>query len=56
MITTHLVDPGVVRSLASPADAVVLPSPVTLFGEGKTEQGSGGSAPGSNQPSGFVLP
>jgi pilus assembly protein CpaC len=54
LITTHLVDPGVARSLASPADAVVLPSPVSLFGEGKTELGGG--SPNSNQPSGFVLP
>jgi len=28
LITTHLVDPGVARNLASPADAVVLPSPI----------------------------
>jgi pilus assembly protein CpaC len=60
LITTHLVEPGVVRSLVTPADAVVLPNPVTLFGNGKTEGGSGanagGAAAGSAPANGYVLP
>jgi pilus assembly protein CpaC len=58
LITTHLVDPSIARNIASPTDAVVLPSPVTLFGEGKPEQPVGGPNPNPSQgPSnGYVLP
>jgi len=56
MITTHLVDPSVARSIASPTDAVVLPSPGALFGEGKTEQGANGGAAMQGSTNGFVLP
>ncbi len=56
MITTHLVDPGVARSIASPTDAVVLPSPGALFGEGKTEQGANAGAATQGSTNGFVLP
>jgi len=58
LITTHLVDPSIVRNLASPADAVVLPSPVSLFGEGKTEQSAGGPNvnPSQGPSNGYVLP
>jgi pilus assembly protein CpaC len=52
LITTHLVDPGVARNLASPADAVVLPSPASLFGQGKTEEKPGAGSTSS----GYVLP
>jgi pilus assembly protein CpaC len=59
LITTHLVDPSVARSLATPADAVVLPSPVNLFGNGQVEGGNGANtgarAPGS-PANGYVLP
>ena len=53
LITTRLVDPGVARSLASPADAVVLPSPLSLFGKGNLEESTGA---GANNSSGYVLP
>jgi pilus assembly protein CpaC len=56
MITTHLVDPSVARSIASPTDAVILPSPGALFGEGKTEQGASGGAATQGSTNGFVLP
>jgi len=53
LITAHLVDPGVAKSLATPADAVVLPSPASLFGKGQTEEGK---ASGTDAKPGFVLP
>jgi pilus assembly protein CpaC len=59
LITTHLVDPGVARSLATPADAVVLPSPTALFGNGQTEgpnSGKAGAATTGNPSNGYVLP
>ena len=57
LITARLVDPGIARNLASPTDAVVLPSPFSLFGQGKLEEGTPPAAgPGTANPSGFVLP
>jgi pilus assembly protein CpaC len=57
LITTRLVDPGIARNLASPTDSLVIPSPKSLFLDGKLEEtpAPGGAAPASN-PSGFVLP
>jgi pilus assembly protein CpaC len=58
LITARLVDPGVARTFASPTDALVIPSPKSLFLDGKLEQtpAGGAGAPGTANPSGFVLP
>ena len=56
LITARLVDPGVARNLASPTDALVLPSPKSLFLDGKLEETPGAASPGAANPSGFVLP
>jgi pilus assembly protein CpaC len=58
LITARLVDPGVARNFASPTDALVIPSPKTLFLDGNLEQTPTGAAaaPGAANPSGFVLP
>jgi pilus assembly protein CpaC len=55
LITARLVDPGIARNLASPTDALVVPSPKTLFLDGKLEETPAG-APGNANPSGFVVP
>jgi pilus assembly protein CpaC len=55
LITTRLVDPGIARNLASPTDSLIMPSPKTLFLDGKLEETSPG-AQGTANPSGFVLP
>lgn len=52
LITAHLVDPGIAQNLTSPADALVLPSPRGLFGNGNIE----GTAAGASQQTGYVLP
>src|SRR6266446_1415008 len=55
LITARLVDPGIARNLASPTESVILPSPFSLFGEGKLEGGTPPPAgPGTANPSGFV--
>jgi pilus assembly protein CpaC len=54
LITTRLVDPGIARNLASPTDSLVIPSPKTLFLDGKIEETPAGQ--GTANPSGFVLP
>ena len=57
LITAHLVDPGIARNLAAPTDSLVIPTPLQLFGNGKTEQGgipNAGAA--TNTSRGFVLP
>ena len=58
LITARLVDPGIARNLASPTDSLILPSPKTLFLDGKLEETPAGAAgaPGTTNPSGFVLP
>jgi pilus assembly protein CpaC len=58
LITARLVDPGIARNLASPTDTLVLPSPRTLFLDGKLEETPPGGAPAptTSNPSGFVLP
>ena len=55
LITARLVDPGIARNLASPTDSLVVPSPRTLFLDGKIEETPAG-AQGTANPSGFVLP
>ncbi len=55
LITARLVDPGIARNLASPTDSLVIPSPKTLFLDGKLEETPAG-AQGTANPSGFVLP
>ena len=55
LITTRLVDPGIARNLASPTDSLVIPSPKSLFLDGKLEETPAGSQ-GTANPSGFVLP
>jgi pilus assembly protein CpaC len=54
LITARLVDPGIARNLASPTDSLVIPSPKTLFLDGKIEETPAGQ--GTANPSGFVLP
>ncbi len=58
LVTARLVDPGLARTLALPTDSIVLPSPRTLFLDGKLEEIPAGGAPasGTANPSGFVLP
>jgi pilus assembly protein CpaC len=53
LITAHLVDPAVAKNFVSPADAVVLPTPLHLFGNGETE---GKPANGNDTTHGYVLP
>jgi pilus assembly protein CpaC len=55
LVTARLVDPGIARNLASPTDSLVVPSPKTLFLDGKLEEVPAG-VPGNANPSGFVLP
>jgi pilus assembly protein CpaC len=58
LITARLVDPGIATTLASPTDALVIPSPKTLFFDGNLEELPPGApaAAGTANPSGFVLP
>jgi pilus assembly protein CpaC len=59
LITARLVDPGIARNLASPTDTLVIPSPNTLFLNGRIEETPAGAAtpaPATANPSGFVLP
>jgi pilus assembly protein CpaC len=54
IVTVRLVEPGSAQRLASPADALILPTEMELLGEGNTE-GLAPAAPSDNS-TGFVLP
>ena len=59
IVTVHLVEPGSAQRLASPADTLVLPTDVELFGEGRTEGLTPIGQTNNLQPdnsTGFVLP
>ena len=54
LITAHLVDPAVAKNFVTPADAVVLPTPLTLFGNGQVEGAP--APPGNNSSQGYIVP
>lgn len=56
IVTVRLVEPGSSQRLASPADALILPTEMELLGEGKTESRDSVPAAQSDNATGFVLP